>query len=287
MSTPKPPTKPPGGKPFLGDDDLVSELDAWDATFDALHGDPEAGASSERLAFGDATSIIEPAAADSRSLDRLGSEFDYDGDAADAADDPDAPVIEPVEPELDAADDPDAPVIEPVEPELDESELDEPELDEPELDEPELDHGGYGRRASSVTGVEVQPLEDPLEADFSDIAGDRRNRRTMPPPIDDDEVPSIRIHAGPGHLRPPSDDDVFTSASRPNQMVLRGAPDDDDDDGIAPPPPPPEPRRGPAIVRRPMPQPISSPTRAASMQRCRNSPRDGPRRIWRSSSAPR
>jgi hypothetical protein len=36
--TSKPPTKPPaGGKPFLGDEDLVSELDAWDATFDALH----------------------------------------------------------------------------------------------------------------------------------------------------------------------------------------------------------------------------------------------------------
>src|SRR5580704_15615538 len=34
----KTPTKPPAaGKPFLGDDDLLSELDAWDATFDALH----------------------------------------------------------------------------------------------------------------------------------------------------------------------------------------------------------------------------------------------------------
>ncbi|MEO7095292.1 MAG: hypothetical protein ABI175_18695, partial [Polyangiales bacterium] len=34
------PNKPPpkgGGKPFLGDDDLLSELDAWDQTFDALH----------------------------------------------------------------------------------------------------------------------------------------------------------------------------------------------------------------------------------------------------------
>ena len=32
-------TKPPAGtaKPFLGDDELASELDAWDATFDALH----------------------------------------------------------------------------------------------------------------------------------------------------------------------------------------------------------------------------------------------------------
>lgn len=39
-------TKPPPGKgkPFLGDDDLFSELEAWDATFDALHGGPEAAA---------------------------------------------------------------------------------------------------------------------------------------------------------------------------------------------------------------------------------------------------
>ncbi len=39
-------TKPPPGKgkPFLGEDDLFSELEAWDATFDALHGGPEAAA---------------------------------------------------------------------------------------------------------------------------------------------------------------------------------------------------------------------------------------------------
>ena len=36
-------TKPPGnkGKPFLSDDDIGNELDAWDATFDALHGGAE------------------------------------------------------------------------------------------------------------------------------------------------------------------------------------------------------------------------------------------------------
>ncbi len=42
MTSKPPPGK--GGKPFLGEDDLMSELDAWDATFDALHGGPEAGA---------------------------------------------------------------------------------------------------------------------------------------------------------------------------------------------------------------------------------------------------
>ncbi|HUJ63354.1 MAG TPA: hypothetical protein VLX92_32870 [Kofleriaceae bacterium] len=39
--------KPKGpAKPFLGDEELASELDAWDATFDALHGGDEAAAAS-------------------------------------------------------------------------------------------------------------------------------------------------------------------------------------------------------------------------------------------------
>ena len=42
--TSKPPPSGKGGKPFLGEDDLLSELDAWDATFDALHGGPETSA---------------------------------------------------------------------------------------------------------------------------------------------------------------------------------------------------------------------------------------------------
>ena len=43
MSGPdKPPPKGPV-KPFLGENELSNELDAWDATFDALHGGPEAG----------------------------------------------------------------------------------------------------------------------------------------------------------------------------------------------------------------------------------------------------
>src|SRR5438034_938672 len=43
----KPPDKPKGVKPFLGEDDLLGELDAWDATFDALHGGPEAAVMQE------------------------------------------------------------------------------------------------------------------------------------------------------------------------------------------------------------------------------------------------
>ncbi len=39
-----PPDKPKGPKPFLDNADLTGDLDAWDATFDALHGGPEGGA---------------------------------------------------------------------------------------------------------------------------------------------------------------------------------------------------------------------------------------------------
>ena len=38
---------PKGAKPFLGDEDLFSELDAWDSTFDALHTGPEGGAPAQ------------------------------------------------------------------------------------------------------------------------------------------------------------------------------------------------------------------------------------------------
>ena len=39
------PTKPP--KPFLGEAELSTELDAWDSTFDALHTGPEGGAPAD------------------------------------------------------------------------------------------------------------------------------------------------------------------------------------------------------------------------------------------------
>ena len=42
-----PPDKPKGPKPFLDNADLSGELDAWDATFDALHTGPEGGAAPD------------------------------------------------------------------------------------------------------------------------------------------------------------------------------------------------------------------------------------------------
>nr|HEX4312726.1 hypothetical protein [Kofleriaceae bacterium] len=62
----RPPTKPPAGtagaKPFLGDDDIVSELDAWDATFDALH---ETGSElgADPMAWPEPTTMKSPAIA--------------------------------------------------------------------------------------------------------------------------------------------------------------------------------------------------------------------------------
>ena len=194
----------------------------------------------------DPTALLEVEVANPRSLDRLGSEFDAVDDEEVVVDGPlGAPlaVDDPVDDPLDL-DDSDAPVIEDGGPMTLDGVLEEPAFDRT-----------YERRPSSVTGVEMQQLEDPLEADFSDIAaGDRRSRRTMPPPLDDDDddLPSIRMPR-PGAARPSSDNDVYTSASRPNPLIRRGRSYDDDD--IAPPPPPPaapEPRRGPAIVRRTM-----------------------------------
>src|SRR3954465_13032317 len=59
------PTKPPKGtgKPLLGDDDLASELDAWDATFDALHGEEAAGAVSSEPVMAWPTPAPQPAQA--------------------------------------------------------------------------------------------------------------------------------------------------------------------------------------------------------------------------------
>lgn len=42
MSSGDKPSKPGAPKPFLGDSELTTELDAWDDMFDNLHGGPEA-----------------------------------------------------------------------------------------------------------------------------------------------------------------------------------------------------------------------------------------------------
>jgi hypothetical protein len=137
------------------------------------------------------------------------------------------------------------------------SEFDEPPHEPDEdlsieggLEDPAFDRDGMPpRRATSATSIDTAHLEDPLEADFSDLAPQpdvaRSTRRTMPPPLGDEDGPRISRP----HVRPPSEDDIYTSASRPNPPPGRPY---DEEDALAPPPPPvPEPpRRGPAIVRR-------------------------------------
>ncbi|MBA3451995.1 MAG: hypothetical protein H0T42_02725, partial [Deltaproteobacteria bacterium] len=229
----RPPTKGPT-KPFLGSDDLNNELDAWDATFDALHAEDTgvAPAAQEVMEWPppapDATmlTVAEPAAdldlEDQMTLDRAVEDAD---DADDATFDPEA-----------------AP------------------------------NRGSGRVGSTMIDSFGGELVEGRETDFSDVGadgppaalGEFLGRHSTPLPID--EVDQTRVQVYPTSARrgaatqpPPLDDDdeVFTSASRP---VARPPSfrDSFDDDPLAPPPPPqPEPRRGPAIIRR---TPLGVPT---------------------------
>ncbi|HEY4238272.1 MAG TPA: hypothetical protein VGM88_00575 [Kofleriaceae bacterium] len=247
MSTGNPP-KGGGGKPFLGDDDLANELDAWDATFDALHIGPEPGEATDPAPVH--TISAWPADATKTSVDlRL-----------DARGEP-AAVVTPLAP---------APAFVPqavrpkseAEPEPLEEQL---TLDRAVADEDPTTH-------TSLADVPV--VHDPNETDFSDIGAD------APPAAlgdllgsHDDGPTSIlaRHDDGPTTVRPRDsmrslstritrpptvdveldhidDDEVLTSASRPPAPPSAGA--DDVLDDIAPPPAPEPARRTPAIVRR-------------------------------------
>ena len=223
--------KPGPAKPFLGDEDLLNELDAWDATFDALHGGPEAGelagnkpamqwpeAPEPALTQPDPTDMIHVGPADPHTLEDFGPEDIDDQMTLDGA-------IE--DQTFDRALDPTA-----------------------------------GGRIMTATNV------DPLETDFSDVGADRapsalggllgRGTSVPPPPLDDATYDtSLEDEDGDREetriRRPGSpedqDDDVFTSASRPAPRVHDDSADIQiDEDDVAPPPMPE--RRGPAIVRR-------------------------------------
>ncbi|MGN6109122.1 MAG: hypothetical protein ACTHU0_28710, partial [Kofleriaceae bacterium] len=311
MTTKPPPGKGPA-KPFLGDDDLVSELDAWEGIFDALHTGPEEGAAgtAQVMDWPAPTQATAPAPAAAFSLDEPTALIDepvaLDGGAeqgeatelvhvAPLAAVASEPVIEPV---LERAIEPVIePTIEPVieasiEPTI-EASLDaigealgdaEPPSDPTiqasvddlgdESVDISIDAGPPARptprydRLPSLTAVEV----DPLETDFSEVGaagpasalGDLLGRTPTPrivATVDDDDDLELEVEAAETRVRIDSggirrvdseaDDDVFTSASRPNRapppLVA-----DDEDDALAPPPAP-EPRRGPAIVRRTLP----------------------------------
>ncbi len=244
-----PPDKPPkaGHKPFLGDDELSNELDAWDEMFDGLHGGPEASAADEPV-------MAWPAP---------------------AAEVPVVPVVQVAPVAQEAARGPErAPTqIEPDEAgsadgmrELDEQlSLDRAVSDETSLD---LQAAPPHERASTSVYSSDAPDEDPLETDFSDIGaagsasalGDFLGARARSETRDGDgsNDPATGIHPRGGTPVPVDEDDiedVYTSASRPN---VAPAADDDEFtmDVVAPPPPARKPppsaphRTGPAIIRR-------------------------------------
>ncbi|MBL9015135.1 MAG: hypothetical protein JNL83_13210, partial [Myxococcales bacterium] len=228
-------TKPPGnkgtGKPFLGDDDLASELDAWDATFDALHVDDTSAAPAPEPV------MAWPAPAATIASPPPPSAADFGAEPSSTLD---QPVFE--DQSLD-----------------DQMTLDRAQDDNDALIDVEVEVPLAGPR----TPAHVDTYDsDPAETDFSDVGaqgqpaalGEMLGRHGTVPPIDDLDEPPTRIDLKSGPVRRPtvsdeddSDDGVFTSASRP----VPAAPDDGRAvDPIAPPPAPEPARRGPAIVRR-------------------------------------
>ncbi len=231
------PNKPPpkgGGKPFLGDDDLLSELDAWDQTFDALHAEDTSAAIPAAAVMAWPAPTPQPPG----PQDRAAAEF---GERSRTLDQPafgrDPELEEQMT--LDAAieDNSDATI--------------DVEIGMPYATAP--------RNQSHADTFDA----DPAETDFSGVGAEGkpaalgemlgRRHQTLPPIGDDDMVDdsATRIDLKSGPIRVPPDDDddgVFTSASRPNAPA---APDDNsNDDDLAPPPVPEPQKRTPAIVRR-------------------------------------
>ena len=220
MSSPKDPKAPkmgPGGKPFLGTEDLGNELDAWDTMFDDLHSGPEA-----TQVAADQPVMAWPAPSPESQRSRGNR----------------APTYEP---------------------DLDEQlTLDRASSDETRLDMP------MAKQAEGLTDETIDA--DPLETDFSELGassppsalGDflgARSRRSTGASYQPDDVdpPTGLVDAS----APSEEDDVYTSASRPNRAPT-GADDFDEfsiDAPISPPSPtrlplPLSARTGPAIIRR-------------------------------------
>lgn len=226
------PTKPPPkgpAKPFLGDDDLLSELDAWDQTFDALHADDTSAAIpvAEVMAWpAPAASLGEP----SHTIEQPG--FGRD-------------------------------------PELEEQMTLDAAIEEHSDATIDVEIGmPYTPSPRAATAAETFD-SDPAETDFSAVGAQGRpaalgemlgRRHETLPPMDDDDIGEVAtridLQSGPIRTLPDDDDDgVFTSASRPNAPA---APDDlSREDDLAPPPAP-EARRTPAIVRRTQMQPAAT-----------------------------
>ncbi len=258
------PTKPPakGAKPFLGDDDLLSELDAWDQTFDALHGE-ETGAAmppQEVMAWPAPTPApTAPPAPSAAEFVDPSRTLDQPAFSAEIPEVVDLPELED-QMTLDAAiadDDPDSTF-------------------EVEIEVP------IAARRSLATMADTFDA-DPAETDFSDVGaegapaalGPMLGRHETLPPMDDDDIDEgqtrIDLKSGPIRMLPSDDDDdgVFTSASRP---IAAAAPGDGPDDSDLAPPPVAEVRRTPAIVRR---TPLNVPSTSGGRDDTRATPAHG------------
>src|SRR5687767_6617810 len=169
---------PPGkGKPFLQDDDLLAELDAWDQTFDALHGPDELDAArgqepapppmewptpSPDLAVGDRTALTS---SDDMARTHFDAEIDLeeqltlDGAMEETADREYPRVSSTMPDEM-----------------LSESETDFTDI------------GGAAAPAALGPLVGRSSSAPPMhEDDPGDRTRVRRAAKTMPPPMDDDD----------------------------------------------------------------------------------------------------
>lgn len=216
-----------GGLGALGDDDdLLRELDAWDATFDALHeADSRSGAEDGRAGEADPSAAVDDPT-------RLGMAAIPADPVLGQADDGGGATLEA---EFDPAD-----VVAPG-PALGE---DSPTVD---LDVHTLDRGLPTSRPRPVGPA--RPVTRTAVADDFDLAapealGELLGASPLMPSaapsaaVDDNAATSVRVRvptALTGLGANPFDDDVFTSASRPAVAGRDGVRDEDD---LAPPPAP-------------------------------------------------
>lgn len=207
--------KPKGPtKPFLGGDELSSELDAWDEMFDNLHADdqPPGGANDPGAP---PMAWPEPvAAAPTPSQSRV-------------------PEPELTNPEAHATLDDFAPAFEA----RADSELEEQMTLDRAIDE----RGATPASASSSSRFDTWQ-EAPNETDFSDVGAE-------------EEPPLGEILGGAREQRPAiveidDEEEVYTSASRPNVKPAASATPLPEDPIAPPPKPAPARRTGPAIIRR-------------------------------------
>ncbi|NVB82195.1 MAG: hypothetical protein HOV81_27690, partial [Kofleriaceae bacterium] len=222
-------------KPFLGDDELSSELDAWDEMFDGLHTGPEGGAAAnaEVMPWPAPTPITPPPP---RVPDAFSADSTETVTGAAALDD--LPAAFEVR-----ADDIDEQMT----------------LDRAIEEEP--------RERPTPSPRNETWVESPDETDFSDVGAEGAPSALgdmlgggAPIPRYGQDASATRIDVQAHELTIDEDDDeVYTSASRPD---VKPAPFDSSfpEDPVAPPPRPSAPaivkRTGPAIIRR---TPVSIP----------------------------